>query len=145
MPSKKSVSPLTFTPEPSRILMLILLVTHLGGAALLWPLDLSWTVKALLFAMLLVSLIASWPRRGRGGLRRLTWQADGDWLLQTREGDDIEATLLPGSYRHPWLVVLNFRLEGSRRRRSVVLFADALDPEMHRKLRVRLGQVRQTA
>ncbi|NOX75942.1 MAG: hypothetical protein GXP17_04880 [Gammaproteobacteria bacterium] len=139
MSSKKSVSPLTFTPEPSRVLMLILLVSHLGGAALLWPLDLSAAVKALLVALLLMSLIASWPRRGKGGLQRLTWQADGDWLLQAHGGDDIEATLLPGSYRHPWLVVLNFQLEGSRRRRSVVLFADALEPEMHRKLRVRLG------
>ena len=138
MSSEKSVSPLTLAPEPSRILMSILSLTHLGGAALLWPLDLSWGVKLLLWSMLAVSLAASWPRRGGNDLRRLVWQADGDWLLQTRDGKESGARLLPGSYSHPWLVVLNLRLDNGRQR-SVVLFADALAPDMHRRLRARLG------
>ncbi len=139
MSSEKSVSPLTLSPEPSRILKSILLITHLGGAALLWPLDLSWTAKLVLWLMLTVSLVASWPRRGGNGVRRLVWQADDDWLLQMPDGSEVDARLLPGSYCHPWLVVLNFQIADSRRRRSVVLFADALAPDMRRRLRARLG------
>lgn len=122
--------------------MALLVVGHLGAIAVLFPLDLSLPVKLIIGAVLVVSLVVAWLKQpgqvGEGGVQVLTWQADGEWLLETRDGQQLKASLHESTYVHPWLVVLNFRQEGKRGLLSFTLAPDALDPETFRELRVRL-------
>ena len=84
-----------------------------------------------------------WLRRhpafgfGKRALQRLTWQADGSWLVQDAEGRKAEAELLSSSYVHTRMLVLNFQLK-SGGRRTRVLLGDELEPDLLRRLRARL-------
>jgi toxin CptA len=122
--------------------MALLAAGHLGAIAVLFPLDLPLMIKLAIGAMLLVSLFVAWRKQpgrvGEGGVQSLTWQADGDWLLETVEGKQLAARLHESTYVHPWLVVLNFRQEGERGMLSFTLPPDALDAQTFRELRVRL-------
>ena len=142
MSSTKYAQPLRLIPKPSRILIALLTVGHLGAVAVLIPLDLSLFIKLGIAAVLLVSLIIALRkqpgRTGEGGVQALTWKADGDWVLETAEGESLSARLHESTYVHPWLVVLNFRQENKRGLLSFALAPDALDHEIFRELRVRL-------
>ena len=84
-----------------------------------------------------------WLRRhpafgfGKRALRQLLWKADGSWLLQDAEGRKSEGHLLPSTYVHPQLIVLNFRM-GAGNRRTRVILGDEAAPELLRRLRARL-------
>ena len=84
-----------------------------------------------------------WLRRhpafgfGKRAVQRLTWHADGTWLVQDAEGRKSEAELRPNSYVHMRLLVLNFKLK-SGGRRTRVLLGDELEQELLRRLRARL-------
>ena len=65
-------------------------------------------------------------RIGRDGVLRLHIRKDG-W----REGE-----LLGSSYVSSFLTVINVRLPGERRMRSVVLLPDTIGAEDYRRLRV---------
>jgi hypothetical protein len=142
MSSTKFAQPLRLKPKPSKILMTLLAVGHLGAIAVLFPLDISLPVKLSIAAVLVVSLVVAWSKQpgqvGEGGVEILTWQADGEWLLETRDGQHFKASLHESTYVHPWMVVLNFRQQGKRGLISFTLAPDALDPETFRELRVRL-------
>ena len=74
---------------------------------------------------------------GRRAIVKLLWSADGKWLVTDGEGRKSEAVLLPSSYVHPNLIVLNFRLNsGSKRTR--IIFGDEVVQEQLRQLRARL-------
>lgn len=143
MSSTRYVSPLTLKPRPSRILSALLLLSHGGALLLLLPLVLPPAVKLAFASVLALSLWQGWHRlAGRvraGNIHSLVWKSDGDWLLITAAGEQLDAELQASSYVHPCLVVLNFRLPGRHRSRSLALFPDALDSEIFRQLRVRLG------
>lgn len=142
MSSTKYVQPLRLNPKPSRILITLLTVGHLGAVAVLFPLDLPLVIKITAAVVLLVSLIIAVRkqpgRTGEGGVQTLIWKADGDWVLGTAEGESLNATLHESTYVHPWLVVLNFRQENKRGLLSFTLAPDTLDRETFRELRVRL-------
>lgn len=74
---------------------------------------------------------------GPKALTRLTWHAEGHWTLHDSRGS-YEAELLPSSYVHPKLLVLNFRLKDGKRRTRAV-FGDELGAESLRRLRARLS------
>ena len=143
MSSKKYASPLTLKPKLSRIFVSLFIVGHVGAMALLVPLFFSIELKITMAVMLLASLIIAIQKQPgvsrAGNIATLVWKADGDWVIETVDGKTCEAQLQPSSYLHLWLVVLNFRSEKSRRLRSIIVFPDALDVEIFRKLRVRLG------
>ncbi len=142
MSSTKYAQPLRLQPKASRILIGFLVAGHLGAIAILFPLDLALAVKITIAVLLLVSLVIALRkqpgRMGEGGVQTLTWQTDGEWLLETVDGKQLKATLHESTYVHPWLVVLNFRQEGKRGLLSFALAPDALDQETFRALRVRL-------
>lgn len=142
MSSEKYAQPLRLQPKASRILIGLLTVGHLGAIAVLFPLDFSIFIKLFIAAVLVVSLFVALRKQpgsvGEGGVHKLTWTTDGDWLLETTAGETLTATLHESTYVHPWLVVLNFRQENKRGLLSVVLAPDALDAETFRELRVRL-------
>jgi toxin CptA len=120
----------------------LLALGHLGALAVLFPLDLPLIIKLAIAALLVVSLIVAWKKQpgkvGEDGVQSLVWQVDGDWLLETGDGQQWKAVLHESTYVHPWLVVLNFRREDRRGLLSFALAPDALDKETFRELRVRL-------
>jgi len=97
-------------------------------------------------AILLVTVLASlWAALGKQGWRqtpariqRLVWQSENDWRLESRGEGTLTAELLPSSFLHPWLMILNLRVEGRRLPVSVALPRDSLDATTFRQLRVRL-------
>jgi toxin CptA len=97
---------------------------------------------AALLALVALSFVRNYRRhilhRGRRAPRRVICQPDGGWLLQDHHGQMQPARLLPSSYLHPRLVILNFALDQRPRRRNLVLCPDSLDAQTLRQLRVRL-------
>ena len=91
-----------------------------------------------------VALSWLWTRRhavfgyGPRALARLTWHADGSWLLQEASGATLDAELLGDSLVHDRLIVLNFRPKAGGRR-SRALLGDEADADSLRRLRARLA------
>ncbi|SDA90498.1 toxin CptA [Pseudomonas sp. NFACC15-1] len=73
-------------------------------------------------------------RRAFCGLRH---NAAG-WQLWSRADGWRAVQLRPDSLALPLIIVLRFRLQGERRVRSLCVLRDALAPDVHRRLRVRL-------
>lgn len=154
MPSKKLEPPLHIELRPSRQLLILLLTIHSGAALFTMFFAISWAIKGLILGLLAAGAMISLYKSGwidstllsRTLLRwqhfpNLVWQSDNDWQLSTRSGEDVLAQLLPASTCWPMFTALNFRAETNRRVDryfSVVIFADAIDPEIFRQLRVRL-------
>ena len=155
MPSKKLEPPLHIELNPSRRLLLLLLIVH-GGAILfvvLFPL--TWLIKTILLLFLLISAFAGaykigWTRQVSAkwplplcwrSVTSMVWQSDNDWQLLFDNGQQVIAQLLPSSTCQPYFVALNFRTEKRflpYRYLSVVIFTDAIDAEIFRRLRIRL-------
>jgi hypothetical protein len=139
MSSKKYASPLVLKPDSSRIYLGLMLFVHLGAMAVVIPLSFHWSIKFVLWIVLLTSLMLVLKKQGKGDVQCLTWKEGSDWALLLENGTEVEARLLTTTYVNPWLVVLNFKFVEDNRQRSVTLFRDALDQETFRRLRVRLG------
>jgi toxin CptA len=98
-----------------------------------------------LLALLCGAFALSWlwlrrhPALGFGdrAIVRLLWATDGKWLLTDADDRKSEATLLPSSYLHERLLVLNFELNSGSKRTRLIL-GDEADPEQLRRLRARL-------
>jgi len=69
--------------------------------------------------------------------REAIWEPDGTWTLTLVSGKQVEARLLPSTFVTPGLSVLNLR-RGRWRSCAMVLLPDTLDPDLLRRLRVRL-------
>ena len=133
---------LDFKPRRSRLLARFLVGVHLLAvvAVLLWVPGRLITV--VLLALVALSFVRNHRRhillRGARVPRRVVCHEDGRWLLQCEQGVMHAARLLPSSYLHPQLVILNFALDEQPRRRNLVLCQDSLDAQTLRQLRVRL-------
>jgi|GEM_PF-2179143 len=157
MSSKKFEPPLHIELAPSKWLLISLLAIHLGAVLLTIFMEISTVIKLVLITLLLASLLVSLGKSGwvntlpvpvpSWTLLRwqyvplLTWQSDNDWHISTRNGQAVLAQLLPSSTCHGSFAALNFRTDQIRwwdRYISVVIFADAIDQEVFRQLRVRL-------
>ncbi len=143
MSSKRSAEHLDLELNLSYWLTALLIIVHSGAIVVLIVSSLRWHPAILVgVPAVAVSFVDACRthllRRGRRALRRLRRDGRGRWWVQGDEDRLRPAQLLPGSHVHPLLTVLSFRVEGQRRTRSAVLFADAADPELLRRLRVRL-------
>ena len=140
---KKLPQAIAIEPHPSRrlgffvsgihsvtLLMLILLQLRFGSLPFVW-----------LVIPVLFSWYRSWHRlvslRDRLALVRVELSPRGEWTLIDRRGKVMPAQLLGSSFVTTWLLTLNFSL-GGLRRRSMILLADSADPDLLRRLRVRL-------
>jgi hypothetical protein len=115
-------------------------------------------IALILFLTIIVSVYLSlaksgWLQTSHPALRhfsqltffcRLHWDIGNDhWILYSKAGDSVRGELLPSSYCHPYLVVLNFKAQDSRwwqrsRYFSVVLLPDTTDSADFKRLRVLL-------
>ncbi len=141
MLSTISVTPLALEIKPSRRLACYVLSVYLVATLVVIILPLSpWFVSAALGAVLLSGAVTY---HNRVSLHRpdavvgLNRHVDGTWQMRHTDGTSHLASLLPDSYLHPELLLLNFRLSTGKRR-SVVLLSDSADATSLRRLRVGL-------
>jgi len=131
--------------QSSRVLAAVLIFIHVAAFI---SVSLSIEMNQPLFWLLIgVIAISSWYYTRKYILLQsphsvisVTQTRQGDWSLRLYNGDNIEAELCDDSYKHPLLVILNFKT--SQGRFNVPLFADALAPDFHRLLRCRLTLAR---
>jgi hypothetical protein len=148
MSSSSYAAPLRLERRPSRYLLSAFLAVHGMALLVLMPLPVVWWIKAPLALAVLAQGIVCWRRQlvcaSAAAVRQLVWTGGGSWELFKGDGVGRRARLLPGSYIHPWLVVLRFLME-DRHGCAVVLPCDSLDPDSHRRLRVQLGLLQDQA
>ena len=148
MSSSSYAVPLRLERRPSRYLLSALLAVHGMALLVMMPLPVVWWIKAPLALTVLAQGIVSCRRQllfaSAAAVQRLVWTGGGGWELFQRDGTGRRARLLPGSYIHPWLVILRFLTEDSCKC-AVVLPCDSLDPDSHRRLRVQLGLLQDKA
>ncbi len=117
-------------------------LAHAAALAVVPPLALAPAVKLAVALAIFASLAHAMARhvllRTPGAIRLLLWAEDDRWQLHTAGRRESEARLLPSSFCHPQLVVLNFARHDRRGWCSVVLLPDSLDADTMRRLRVRL-------
>ena len=70
-------------------------------------------------------------------IRHLRWGDGNDWQLTRQDGTTVTTSLQPRVFIHPRLVILRYR-QPWWHPFSIVLTTDRLDPQIFRKLRVRL-------
>ena len=140
MSSQKSVPALQIDLQPSRYLLAFILISHVGALVLLFLLPVALWIMLLLGSAILFSLYRQW-RDYVPGYKSLRWDSLDQWWLMDQTGKAVAAQLLPGSYVHPLMLVLRYRVH--RRVRSLVLLPDSADRDMLRRLRVRLKQAKQ--
>ncbi len=142
MSSQKFAIPFRVHLKRSFILSALLLFLY-GGATvcvllLAWP----WWLKLGAGVMLALSLVNVLKRHillsGHGAVVSLCCDDGERWRLQSASGEWSEAALVSGTSMQPWLVVLNFRIEGRRRLLPVVVMSDSTDSTTFRRLNVRL-------
>jgi toxin CptA len=132
---------LVIRPGVSRRLALWVLIAHGLTLATIALLPVSLTGRAGLVLAVLLGCALSlggavwhfWP----WSLREAVWWPDGAWSLIRGDGRERDGRLLGSTYVSPALVVLNFRC-GRWRTASLVLLPDNLEPDLLRRLRVRL-------
>ncbi len=140
-----STEPLQIDLQFSPQLALFLLIAHGGTLALVPLLTLPlWAVVGVVLGIAMSLIHALYTHvllRGKHTVVRLLWGSDGGWVLVYADGVVRDAALMPGSFVHPYLVVLTFQVPDVSllfSRRSVVMTADAVHPATFRRLRVRL-------
>ena len=142
MSSTKYASPLTIEVRRSRQLLALLLFAHIGALLLIWALSISLWLILLIALLIVTSLLYSvkrhYLRNSHNAIVHAVWDADENWHLSLANGSTVIARLLPDTYIHPWLVVLNFVSQNPSKKYSLLLLPDSLDASTLRRLRVRL-------
>lgn len=142
MSSTKYASPLTIDVRRSRQLLIVLLVAHGGALVFIWALTIPLWLILVIALVIAISLIYSlkrhYLRNTDNAIVQAVWDADDNWHLLFADHTTAVGRVLPDSYIHPWLVVLNFATQNPNRKYSLPLLSDSLDPDTHRRLRVRL-------
>ncbi|NCC28063.1 MAG: hypothetical protein EOM22_07930 [Gammaproteobacteria bacterium] len=140
MGSHRERPPLLIRPGLSRQYAWFVVLTHLAAAAVIPALPAG---PPSLFLLLPVALSACYVgyvdvlRRAPWSIESVLWESDGTWRIRFVSGAEREASLCSATFIALPLVVLNFRF-GLLRRRTLPIFADALDAEQLRRLRQRL-------
>ncbi len=138
---KETVPALRLAPKRSTTLLIFVLAAHIGAVGMVALLPLEFGLQLLILLAVTVSLIQAFRTHlfcsSSAAIRSVEWSCDGEWRLFTATGDELAAQLKASSYLQPWLVVLNFSTSRFGRR-SLILLPDAIDPELLRRLRVRL-------
>ncbi len=129
------------TPGFSPRLAAFLLITHLSALGVLALVPATVLLQIAIVLIIAISLVHAWCthiwRIGPDALVAAEWDALGCWWVQRPGGELQSASLHGSSYVQPWLVILNFGLDGGGRR-YLILPPDALEPEPFRRLCVRL-------
>lgn len=141
MSSNTYAAPLALEIAPSVPFALALACAHGGAAAVLVILPLPYELIAVLTFLVVAHAVYAIQRHALlwdpKSVVRVLWDAQDEWTLTRSDGTRFYAQLLPGSYLHPLLTVLNFKVTRWHRT-SVVILPRRVDAEGFRQLRVRL-------
>jgi hypothetical protein len=141
MSSNTYAAPLALEIAPSVSFALVLACVHGAAVGVLAMLPVPAELIAVLTIIVLAHAVVAIRRhallRAAQSVVRVLWDAQDEWRLTRRDGSTFYARLLPGSYRHPLLTVLNFKVSYWRRT-SVVILPGRVDAEAFRQLRVRM-------
>jgi hypothetical protein len=124
--------PVTLEVCRSRGLIAALSAAHLLAGVGLLPTDLPVALKAVLWAILALSLVVVARRNRR--IDALTLNANGRLSLLGRDGGSIDCQIDPATTVFPWLIVLLAKT--TEKTEALVLPVDALGREGHRQLRL---------
>lgn len=142
MSSKKYATPLRLELKPSRVLFLVLLVLHLAALALTYYLFSNVFLLLFIAALLIFSgyfvLAGAALKKTSSAVVKLVWDANNEWILETKVGETLNAELMRDSYINSFITVLIFKCEGRMLNTHVVLLKDNVDVNTFRRLRVRL-------
>ena len=136
--------PLRLEPKHGSVRLVFLLASHaLVAAACLFVAELTLSHSAIICLLVFASFVYQLHANGRLGLPWRVVAADvrGQAVtLYYADGQEAQAVLLPSQYVTEFLVVLSVALRGSRVRREkrLVIFADEIDAQTFRRLRVQL-------
>ncbi len=139
--SNSLAAPLRISLRRSLVLRVFLLFSHIGALVCLISSDLPAPLLAMGAVSLTISLgmgmgVAKYFRHGNPGTVTLFGcSLDGQWWLDLGEAEQQPVELLPGSYLHPLLVVLDFGLAAGGKKR-LLLLPDMLGADEMRRLRV---------
>jgi len=125
----------------SRTLAVVLIVLHIAAfASVLFSIGANQIIFWFLISLIALSFVYYFQKTvlltHPLSIVRVTQTRQGDWSLHMYNGEIIDADLCDDSYKHPLLVILNFKTNLGRL--STALFPDALENDLHRQLRSRL-------
>ena len=133
-------SPIRVRLRASLKLAVLLTVAHVAAIASFWPLAVAPSIKLAFGAIALAScgffLLRDALLRLSGSVIAIELAEEGACVLTDRAGRERKGAVLGDSFVSSFLTVVRCRLIGQRRRRSVVIFPDAVDGEEFRRLRV---------
>lgn len=147
MLSRRSEAALVVKLHTSLQMLWLLVMMHSLALLMLWPLYARLNVFALLFVpVLFISLIQSIRRyallKGKYAVSEIIVKSNNEYVLAMGDKRYVQAVLRRGSYVHPLLLVLNFKLKRWPWYISVPLLTDSADEDVLRRLRVRLRTMR---
>ncbi|MGB5338463.1 MAG: protein YgfX [Gammaproteobacteria bacterium] len=139
--SRKYATPLLLEIRQSRMMTVWLVLTH-GLALLMLPVTGAPVLLSVIVTLaILFCLRRAYRLHARrshpAACRRLVWKAGDECLITWRSGQQQVAKLQQRAFVMPWLVVLQLKFSGGKSY-SLALLPDMLDPEVLRRLRVRL-------
>ena len=125
---------------PSPALAVLLGIAHLGAGACVIAFLPAWWAVAVLVTALCTSLVLHLRRdalrSSADAVIEVTLRDHGRCELLTRGGTVLEGTVAGSSFVSALFTVVNVRLDGQRRLRSVVVMPDCAATEERRRLRV---------
>lgn len=134
--------PLCIEPRTSKGLAILYSGVYLGAVVILLFMPISVWLKFLgcLFCLAdFIRILRLYVLRISGkAIVRITSTPAGEWVLQQRQGTEISAKLLGDSFISTYLIILNFRHLSARRRFSVLITRDNVNPDCFRQLSVHL-------
>ena len=148
MSLRQSEAALIVKLHPSKQLFLLMLFMH--GLAMLMLCSLYEQLSFfVLLPVILIIFSLVWVMRryvfltSKHSISEIILKINSEYVLATgNDGLYVRASLRRGSYVHPLLIILNFRLKQWPWYVSVPLLTDSADKELLRQLRVRLRTMR---
>lgn len=128
--------------QSSKIFAFILIIMHAGAIMGINFSSIPIWVKLLLSIIVVINAFISINKfvllLNPQSILGLSVNQQGQWHLMARNGDVIAAQLCGDSICSRWLVILNFTLEGLKKRTSLLIFPDSIEADHFRQLRAYL-------
>ncbi len=132
--SRTYATPLQLDIYSSRQLIIWLTIISSLVLVSLLLVSLNFYLKFLFLLVFLIFVYQSY--KNINNKKTVIWKEDNEWEI-IEAGGSKNASLLASSFVSRWLTILNFKLE-DRKKKTVIVFSDAINKEQFRKLRVRL-------
>ena len=147
MSSRRSEAALVVKLHTSLKMLVVIVMMHSLALLMLWPLYQRLGLFVLLFIpVLFVSLVRGVSRhallKGKYAVTEIILKSNNEYVLAMSGERYVQAVLRRGSYVHPLLLMLNFKLKRWPWYVSVPLLTDSADEDVLRRLRVRLRTMR---